>query len=120
MTIEIPSTLGRIIVSNEVVSDVVGIATIETAGVVGMASQKKLKDGVSELLKRENYSKGIIIRETEDGLQIDLHIVILFGVKISEIANNVQERVKHSVQDIIGLDTYSVNVFIEDVNYLEK
>lgn len=45
-----------------------GGAATECYGVVGMASQKKLKDGFYELLKKENYSKGIIASDGETGL----------------------------------------------------
>ena len=53
--------LGSVNISLDVVSTVAGGAATECYGVVGMASQKKLKDGFYELLKKEgNYSKGII------------------------------------------------------------
>jgi len=115
MSVQISTSLGSITVSNEVISDVVGVATLECAGVVGMASQKRLKDGVAELLKRENYSKGIVIRNEDNNIHIDLHIVVLFGVKISVIASTIQEKVKHTLEEIIGLSVSSINIIIEDV-----
>lgn len=115
MSIELNTGLGQITVSTEVIADVVGLATTECAGVVGMASQKRVKDGVAELLKRENYSKGIIVRNQEDGMHIDLHIVILYGLRINEIALTVQERVKHSVEELIGANVISINIIVEDV-----
>lgn len=115
MSIEISTKLGAITVSTEVISDIVGLSAIECAGVVGMASQKRVKDGMAELLKRENYSKGIVVRNENDDIHIDLHIVILYGIKIAEIASNVQERVKHAVEEMIGLSVSSINIVIEDV-----
>ena len=46
--------LGNINISNEVIATIVGGAVTECYGVVGMASQKMLKDGLYELLKLEN------------------------------------------------------------------
>lgn len=115
MSIVISSQLGDITVSTEVIADIVGLSAMECAGVVGMASQKKVKDGVSELLKRENYSKGIIVKSENNELHVNLHLVILFGVKIAQIASNVQERVKHALEDMVGIKVSSINIIIEDV-----
>lgn len=115
MSIEVPSTLGQIVISDAVISDVVGLAAIECAGVVGMSSQKRVKDGVAELLKRENYSRGIIVRKENDELHVDLHLVLLFGLPLGEIASNVQQRVKHSVEKLIGIKVSTINIIIEDL-----
>lgn len=115
MTIIISNTIGSITVSTEVIADIVGLSAMECAGVVGMASQKRVKDGVSELLKRENYSKGIIVKSENNEIQVHLHLVILYGVKIAQIATNVQERVKHALEEIVGVKVSAINIIIEDV-----
>lgn len=120
MTLRIASTLGNIVISDEVISDIVGLAAIECAGVVGMASQKRIKDGVAELLKRENYSRGIVVRNVEDEIHIDLHLVVLFGIKIAEIATTVQKKVKYSLEEILGLDVGTINIIVEDIKVDNK
>ena len=62
MSIKKNTTLGNIKISDEAVATLTGSAVIECYGVVGMTSQKPLKDGFNELLKRENYSKGVVIK----------------------------------------------------------
>lgn len=119
MSISIKTNNGQILISHEVIASIVGLSTMECYGVVGMASTKRLKDGVAELLKMENYDKGIVIRESEDGIAIDVHIIVSYGVKISEVAANVQQKVKFSLQQIVGVDVNEVNILIEDVKVVK-
>ena len=60
--------LGSINISNDVIATIVGGAAMECYGVVGMASQKVLKDGFYELLKKENYARGIIVTSQDTGI----------------------------------------------------
>ena len=58
--IEKNTNLGSVNISLDVVSTVAGGAATECYGVVGMASQKKLKDGFYELLKKEIILKELL------------------------------------------------------------
>lgn len=119
MSINVSSKLGNIMISNEVIAEVIGLSAMECPGVIGMASKKRLKDGMAELLKRENYSRGIVVKTEEDKMIVDLHIVVLYGVNISEIAKSVQSRVKLSLESMIGISFDAINVLIEDVKITE-
>ena len=68
-----------------------GVVT-ECYGVVGMASQKFVKDGIAELLKSDNYSKGVVVRQNENGLELDLYIIVSHGIKISEVVHEAQKK----------------------------
>ena len=81
--------LGNINISNEVIATIVGGAVTECYGVVGMASQKMLKDGLYELLKLENYSRGVLVTDKDTGIMIDVYIIVGYGMKISEIVFEV-------------------------------
>ena len=83
--IEKNTQLGNINFSHEVVAQTAGGAATECYGVVGMASQKMLKDGFYELLKKDNFSRGIITRDGLTGLIVDMYIFVGYGMKISEI-----------------------------------
>lgn len=115
MSIILSNSFGQIVVTTEVIADIVGFSAMQCAGVVGMASQKRVKDGVSELLKRENYSKGIIVKSENNEIEVNLHLVILYGVKIAQIASTVQARVKHELEEIVGIKVRAINIIIEDV-----
>lgn len=85
MSIERVTSYGNINISQEAIATLAGGVVSECYGVVGMASQKLVKDGWAELLKKENYSRGVVVRKTDRGMELDLYIVIGFGVKVSEV-----------------------------------
>ncbi|WP_059104660.1 Asp23/Gls24 family envelope stress response protein [Shouchella shacheensis] len=115
MTIEMKTQLGAVDVSQDVVAIIAGGAAIDCYGIVGMASQKQLKDGLSELLGRDNFQRGVITREEGEDLHIDMYIIVSYGTKISEVAHNVQTKVKYSLEQMLGLDVDSVNIFVQGV-----
>ncbi|MBB6449341.1 putative alkaline shock family protein YloU [Geomicrobium halophilum] len=115
MALEMNSQLGSIDISKEVVATVAGGAATDCYGIVGMASQQQIKDGLSELLKRDNFSRGVVIREIEEDLHIDMYIIVSYGTKISEVAHNVQTKVKYQLEQMLGLSVDSVNIFVQGV-----
>ncbi|MGL4819488.1 MAG: Asp23/Gls24 family envelope stress response protein [Bacilli bacterium] len=118
MPIEIKNELGTIDVRNEVIATLAGGATVECFGVVGMVSKSGLRDGLTDILKRENFSKGVVVRQEEDRLHIDLYIIVSYGTKISEVASNVQSKVKYTLQQTLGLTVDSVNVIVQGVKVI--
>jgi len=115
MSIERITKLGSINISQEAIATLAGGVVTECYGVVGMASQKVLKDGIAELLKKENYSKGVVVRKSEAGFEIDLYIVISFGVRISEGVTVVQKKVKYVLEKTLEHDFVAINVFVQGV-----
>ena len=63
-------------------------------GIVGMASKKQIKDNINEILRKENYSRGVVVRQEENGIAVDVYTIVSYGTKISEVSRNVQEKVK--------------------------
>jgi len=92
---------------------------MECYGLVGMASRNQLRDGLSELLRRENQSRGVEIVWNNGKLTVQLYIIVGYGTKISEVANNVQSRVKYVLNTAAGLDVETVNVTVQDVRITE-
>ena len=115
MTIEINMKDGRLTITNEVIATVAGGAAVECYGIVGMASKSQLKDGFAEIIRKENYSRGIVVRQEEEQLHIDMYIIVSYGTKISEVAHNVQSQVKYKLSSTLGLDVDSVNIYIQGV-----
>jgi uncharacterized alkaline shock family protein YloU len=115
MPIQQANEFGKIHITEEVISILAGSAALECYGLVGMASRKQLKDGIAELLRQENLSRGVEIRQEPEGLFIDLYIVVSYGTKISEVAHNVQDRVKYVIHDVIGLEVQGINIFVQGV-----
>ncbi|HWJ02036.1 MAG TPA: Asp23/Gls24 family envelope stress response protein [Verrucomicrobiae bacterium] len=115
---EISNTLGKIDISEEVIATIAGVAAIECYGLVGMAS-RKIVDGFVELLGKENLSKGVQVRIEENKVLIDLFIIVGYGIRISEVAHNVIDKVRFSVESMTGLPVASVNVNVQGVRVLK-
>ncbi len=114
MTAKIDNMLGSIIIGDDVLANIAGIATVECYGLVGMASRGSA-DGIVELLKKEHLSKGVKVYTEEDKLVIDLYIVVEFGTKISAVAQNIIDKVKYSVETMTGIKVKKVNVNVKGV-----
>jgi len=87
---------------------------MECYGVVGMAS-KNAKDGLWELIKGENLSRGVKIRSKNNELMIELYIILEYGTKISVIANNIIQRIKYNVENYTGLKVSTITVNVQGV-----
>lgn len=106
---------GYVHYSDEVLAKIVGLATMECYGVVGMVS-KNAGDGFWELIRVENLSKGVKIALTEnDRLNIDLFVMVEYGTKISVIANNIIQKVRYNVESFTGLKVSAITVNVQAV-----
>nr|WP_235436186.1 Asp23/Gls24 family envelope stress response protein [Gottschalkia purinilytica] len=108
---------GQIKIADEVVGIIAGLAATEVKGVAGMSSG--LAGGIAEMLGRKNLSKGVKVEVGEREAAIDLYIIVEYGVKIPEVAWEIQESVKSAVETMTGLNVIEVNINIQGVN-IEK
>lgn len=118
MSIEIKTKYGQIDISNDVIATIAGGAAVDCYGIVGMASKQQIKDGISEILRKENFTRGVIVRQENDQVHIDMYIIVSYGTKISEIAHNVQQKVKYTLNKTLGLSTDSVNIYVQGVRVM--
>lgn len=106
--------IGKVLVTREAVQTIAGLAAVDCYGLVGMAP-RKLSDGITEILGRESIRKGVEVGETEDGLVVDVFVVVGYGIKISEVALNVMQKIRYVMQEIAGLKVARVNVNVQSV-----
>lgn len=115
MSIELHTNDGQVTITNDVIATIAGGTAVECYGIVGMASKSQIRDGIAEILRKENYSRGIVVRQEDEELHIDLYIIVNYGTKISEVASNVQSQVKYTLEQSLGLSIDSVNIYIQGV-----
>ena len=109
------SKIGTVKIANDVVATIVGLAATEVAGIAGMSGG--IAGGIAELLGKKNLTKGVKIDATEDQVQIDLYVIMDFGVTIPDVALAVQENVKKTVETMTGLSVSAINVHIQGVMF---
>jgi uncharacterized alkaline shock family protein YloU len=106
--------IGAIKITDEVVAIIAGIAAMEVPGVTGMSGG--IAGGIAEALGRKNLSKGVKVEVGEKEAAIDLYIIVDYGYRIPDVAWSIQEKVKHAVEDMTGLNVVEVNIHIQGVN----
>lgn len=118
MPMQLATENGKIDVADQVISVIAGSAAMDCYGLVGMASRKQLKDGIAEMLGRENLSKGVEVRREGEALHLDLYVIVSYGTKISEVAHNIQSKVKYVLEEVVGLAVDHVNIFVQGVRVI--
>jgi len=111
--------VGWVEISENAIATLASLSALQSYGVVGMAA-RNIADGISELLHREELNKGVQIEFTNEGLKIDLYIIVAYGLRIPEVAHNVMERVKWNVEKTTGLLVKEVNVNVLGIRVIEE
>ena len=100
-------------IANEVVAIIAGVATSEVQGVAGMSGG--LVGGISEILGKKNFSKGIKVEVEGNEAAIEIYIIVEYGVRIPDVAWVLQNKVKTAVEDMTGLNVVKVNIHVQGV-----
>lgn len=106
--------MGTIQIAPEVIEVIAGLATVEVDGIAGMSGG--LAGGIAELLGKKNVAKGVKVEVGQKEAAVDVSVIIQYGYKIPEVANNVQENIKRSIEVMTGLSVVEVNVHVHDVH----
>lgn len=105
---------GVVQIKDSAIASTVGKAVSECYGIVGVTA-KKVSDSFYDLLNRKNDGKGIVVKNVDNVIKLDIHVVVSFGVKISEVVSELQKRVKYTVEKTFNVDISEVNVFVESI-----
>ena len=115
MNIDKKTPYGGIDISSEAIASVAGSAASECYGVLGLVPKSALAEAAKELLRIEEYVKGVYVRKTKKGFEVDVYIACAYGVKLSEIASEVQKRVRYEIEKTFDVKLAAVNVFVMDI-----
>ena len=101
-------------ISSDVVAVIAGVAVSEVQGVSGMSGG--FAGGITEVLSgKKNLAKGIKVDIDEGTAKIDVNIIVEYGSRIPDVAFEIQNRVKKSVENMTGLKVEEVNVHVQGV-----
>jgi uncharacterized alkaline shock family protein YloU len=106
------TSFGRITISGDAVAQIVGHTAAQCYGVVGMSARG---GRVGRLLARDKLKQGIEVAGSDDGLTIDLHVVVEYGLNLAEVAATIRSQVAYEVERLTGLTVAAVEVHIADV-----
>ena len=102
MECKIKNDLGLITINEDVMLKVAGYAALECYGIVAMG-QKRAKDGFVEWLGKENL------------IDIDLFIIVEYGISIVTVCNNIKETVRYKIENMTGAKVRRVNITVEGI-----
>ena len=105
---------GLVSVNEEILLKVAGYTAVDCYGIVGMAS-KRTTDGIVQLLGKENIGRGVRVRADGDSVEVDLYIIVEYGISISAVAETIIDTVKYQIEHLTGIKVKRVNVSVEDI-----
>ncbi len=111
--------LGKIEVSQRAIASIAADAVLRSYGVVGMASVR-LKDGLAEILRREQQDRGVAVSVKDGEVVIDLYVVVEYGTRVSEVGRNIAQTVKFAVERAIGVPVARVNVNVQGLRVSDR
>ncbi|HLA08568.1 MAG TPA: Asp23/Gls24 family envelope stress response protein [Anaerolineales bacterium] len=104
------TTLGGIHISPNAVATIAYQAALASYGVVGLAA-RNIADGIVKTISRDP-SRGITVRYNGENIDIEIHIIIEYGTRISSVAESVINTVRFHVEKALGLKVNTVNVHV--------
>jgi len=105
---------GQLRISDDVIAIIAGLAAVEVNGVYSMSGG--LTGGIAEVLGIRNLSKGIRVETRDNKIYINIYIIVDFGARIPEVAWNIQETVKKTVERMTGMRVAEANIHVQSVN----
>ena len=106
--------MGKIEITETYFANLVGNAASSCFGVVGMAHSNKRQQLRAFIRKGQMFpDQGVAVDMRDDGLFIELHIIITYGLNISAICQSITNKVKYTVEQATGLDVAKIKVFVD-------
>ena len=112
------SELGNIRISDEVVKTLVAKVAVEVEGVYKLAGG--VVDEVSKILGKKRLTNGVKVEVGEKECSIEVYIVVEYGYRIPEVAEEVQKVILESVSNLSGLKVVEVNVYVQNIKVHEQ
>ena len=109
--------LGAIRVHNSVIAAIARLAALKVPGVVEMSGS--FAEGLASMVGKASFDRGIKVDMEDQKVNLDLHIVIAFGVRIPQVAWRIQNDVRKAIEDMTGKKIGLINVIVQGVKLPE-
>lgn len=107
---------GSVEISRAAIASIAQGALMQSYGVVGMAPSG-LRSNLAYYLGQDDPRRGIDVEVKDEQITITLSVILEYGVRISEVAQNVMDAVKFSVERALGMNVVAVNVFVQGLHF---
>ena len=106
-------SIGNVQIADEVVAVIAGLAATEVEGVNKMYGN--ITNEIVSKLGMKKLSKGVKILINQDIVDVDLKLVLDYGVNIAKVSEDVQDRVKSAIETMTGLNVEEINIRIAGI-----
>lgn len=108
----------NMMITDEAIAVMAGVAASEVRGVAGMSGG--FAGGIAEVFGRRNLSKGVKVITKNDSTTVDLFVVVKYGYRIPDLAYQIQETVKNTIETLSGIIVDAVNIHVQGIDYSEE
>ncbi|MBR4762556.1 MAG: Asp23/Gls24 family envelope stress response protein [Clostridia bacterium] len=107
---------GTITITEQFLSKLIGYQVTSCFGVVGMVPSGSKQKILGAFSKTPAYDTGIKVTGNADAVDVELHIVVTYGMNLSAMAQSITEKIKYAVGEIAGINVGKVSVMIDGIN----
>ncbi|MBQ5910662.1 MAG: Asp23/Gls24 family envelope stress response protein [Clostridia bacterium] len=107
--------LGKIHISEEYLQKLIGQTVTSCFGVVGMAPGNSVQKVLGFFTKAEDVKRGIVIKGDAQNINIELHIIVSYGININAIAQSIVNKVQYTVTEATGIKVNKVTVKVDGI-----
>ena len=118
MALRTSNALGSIMITDAVVASVAGRLALDCYGVVDKVPQR-LSDIMEDIFRNKNrkeaYDRGVRVTTKGDRINIEICVVLKFGLSISAVSESLKSTIKYGVENFTGMIVNSVVVNVVGV-----
>ncbi len=103
------NSIGSITISNDVTAAICEVAIKDCYGIVGVATSN-LKNSLKTYMSGGGKKKGVNITTENDGIIIEMYIVVRYGVNMATVAESAMSTVKYKVEELTDYKVKKVSV----------
>jgi uncharacterized alkaline shock family protein YloU len=114
---------GKTTIADGVIAKIVSLAAREVDGVhglVGSGPGTTLSGLASRVTGTDQRAQGVLVEVGEREVAVDLRMVVLYGVNIPQLAEEVRRNISNRVSAISGLIVKEVNINVADLFFPEE
>ena len=109
------SELGTIRINHSVVAGIVRLATQSVKGVVNVGGGGVV-EGLTDFFSKKESERGVKVNESaEGGYEIEVRVVLEFGVDLAKIGTSIQEAIRDQILAMTGNHAKTIDVVIDDI-----
>lgn len=106
---------GTITITEQFLSKLIGYQVTSCFGVVGMVPSGSRQKILGVFSKQPALDTGIKVSGDAESIDVELHIVVSYGMNINAMAASITEKVKYAVEDITGITVNRVSVMVDGI-----